>query len=168
MLDFVLVLVLFLVAIAFAVSEVFIPSGGLLGLLGLTAIGASLFVAYTRFAGQFWWIFIAELVGFFAVVIPSILVAVKRFSLQSSQKAEDGYTSAVEGLDAYVGKEAVAVTPLRPSGTVRIGDKRIDAVTQGDFCPAGATVTVLSAASNRLIVGALPENEERDAQPEGT
>jgi len=155
-----LVLILFLVGIAFVFFEVFIPSGGLLGLLGLASVGSSLYFAYTQYPTMFPWIFTLEIVTFFAITIPAILVAIKRFSLQSSQKAEDGYTSAVEGLDAYVGKEAVAVTPLRPAGTVRIGDKRVDAVTQGDFFSSGATVTVLSAASNRLVVGAaLPEKD---------
>jgi len=159
------VIILFLVAISFVVCEVFIPSGGLLGLLGLGAIGASLFFAYTNYPNHFWWIFILETIGFFALVIPAILVAVKRFSLRSEQRVEDGYTSAIEGLHDYVGRQATALTPLRPAGTVRVDDKRIDAVTQGDFFPSGATVQVLEAASNRLIVGAVSE-ADTEPQPE--
>jgi len=40
------------------------------------------------------------------------------------------------------GKEGVAVTPLRPSGTVKIGEERISAVTDGEWLSAGTKVTV--------------------------
>ncbi len=152
-----LVIVLFIAAIGFVFFEVFVPSGGLLSLLGLASIAGSLVVAYREFPNHFWWIFILELAGFFAIVIPAILYGIRRLSLRSAQKPEKGYTSAIEGLDEYVGQAAVAVTPLRPAGTIKIGDKRLDAVTQGDFFPSGATVKVLEAAANRLIVGAMNE-----------
>jgi len=153
----ILVIVLFIVAIAFVVAEVFVPSGGLLSLLGVGSIAASLFVAFTQFPSHFWWILILELAGFFALVVPAVLIGIRRLSLKKEQKVEDGYTSAIAGLDEYVGQEAEAVTPLRPAGTVKIGNKRLDAVTQGDYFSAGATVKVLEAAANRLVVGAPPE-----------
>jgi len=167
--DVILVIVLFVVAIAFVVAEVFVPSGGLLSLLGVASIAASLFVAFTKFPAHFWWIFILEIAGFFALVVPAVLTGIRRLSLKKEQKVEDGYTSAIAGLDEYVGQEAVAVTPLRPAGTVKIGNKRLDAVTQGDFFAPGATVKVLEAAANRLVVGALPktapvQNEGMDNQ----
>jgi len=155
--DVILVIVLFVVAIAFVVAEVFVPSGGLLSLLGVGSLGASLYIAFTKFPGHFWWILILEIAGFFALVVPAVLAGIRRLSLKKEQKVEDGYTSAVQGLDEYVGEEAVAVTPLRPAGTVKIGSKRLDAVTQGDFFPTGATVKVIEAAANRLVVGAPPE-----------
>jgi membrane-bound serine protease (ClpP class) len=148
---------LFAVAIAFVVAEVFVPSGGLLSLLGIGSLVASLFVAFTQFPGHFWWILILEIAVFFVLVVPAVLIGIRRLSLKKELRAEDGYTSAVEGLDEYVGQEAKALTPLRPAGTVKIGNKRIDAITQGSFIPAGATVKVLEAAANRLVVGALPE-----------
>ena len=153
----ILVIALFIVAIAFVVAEVFVPSGGLLSLLGVGSIAASLFVAFTQFPDHFWWILILEIAGFFVLVVPAVLAGIRRLSLKKELRAEDGYTSAVEGLDEYVGQEAEAVTPLRPAGTVKIGNKRLDAVTQGDFFAPGAIVKVIEAAANRLVVGALPE-----------
>ena len=82
----ILIIALFVVAIAFVVAEVFVPSGGLLSVLGVASICASLFVAYTQFQAQFWWILILELAGFFALVVPAVLLGIRRLSLRKEQK----------------------------------------------------------------------------------
>ena len=147
-----LVLALFIVGLGCVFAEVFVPSGGLLGVLGVGATVASLVVAYIHYPDYFAIIAIVEIVAFAGLIVPAVLYAIKKFSLHSSQKTEDGYTSAVSGLDKYVGFEGVAVTPLRPAGTVKIGDKRLDAVTHGTFCPAGGNVIVKSVESNSVVV----------------
>jgi membrane-bound serine protease (ClpP class) len=155
-----LVLALFIVAVGFVFAEVFLPSGGVLGFLGVGAFVASLVVAYTQYPSYFVVIAIAETAAFAALIVPAVMLAIRRFSLQSSQRVDQGYTSAVQGLDKYIGHEAVAVTPLRPSGTVKVGDKRLDAMTRGTFCPAGTNVTILGVESNSVVVDVLCDKAE--------
>jgi len=51
-----------------------------------------------------------------------------------------------------VGKSGVALTDLRPAGTARFGDDRVDVVTQGDFIAHGTTIQVLHVEGNRVTV----------------
>ncbi len=46
----------------------------------------------------------------------------------------------------------VAITPLRPSGAVKIGDQRVDVVTAGDFIGTGVEVKVVKVEGTRVIV----------------
>lgn len=57
-----------------------------------------------------------------------------------------------------VGQRGVAVTMLRPSGKVRIGDQLSDAVTAGGFIAPGDAVEVADVVSNRLVVRPATES----------
>jgi len=61
-------------------------------------------------------------------------------------------SGVAEELTALVGKTGEAVTPLRPSGTVQIEGKRIDAQTDGDWVEIGAPVTVVRAQGALIVV----------------
>lgn len=63
----------------------------------------------------------------------------------------DGNSSIV-GLDQFAGQTGEALTPLRPSGTVIVGGKRLDAVTDGEFIEAGSPVRVVRSHGLGLIV----------------
>ncbi|MCB9832028.1 MAG: hypothetical protein H6807_06085 [Planctomycetes bacterium] len=52
------------------------------------------------------------------------------------------------------GEQGVAVTALRPSGVVRIGDRKVDVVTRGAFLEAGTPVRVVEVSGNRVVVRA--------------
>jgi len=54
-----------------------------------------------------------------------------------------------------VGQTGSAVTALRPSGKVRIGSRKIDAITQGEFLDSGTPVRVTSLAQNHVTVRAV-------------
>ncbi|MEZ5965155.1 MAG: NfeD family protein [Planctomycetota bacterium] len=65
--------------------------------------------------------------------------------------------SATEGasarMRALLGSVAVAATDLRPAGIIEYPDgARYDAVTQGEFVPAGSKVRVVQQAYQRLVV----------------
>ena len=54
--------------------------------------------------------------------------------------------------DSLLGLEGTTITPLRPAGTVLIGDKRIDVVTSGEFIDANRTVKVVKAEGTWVVV----------------
>jgi len=50
------------------------------------------------------------------------------------------------------GDLCTVVKPLRPSGTVRIGDELFDVISDGDFITKGQTVIVTEICGNRIMV----------------
>jgi len=49
----------------------------------------------------------------------------------------------------------VALTPLRPSGTAKIGGQRIDVVTEGGFIENGTEIKVVMVEGARIVVRAI-------------
>ncbi|MBI3968652.1 MAG: nodulation protein NfeD [Chloroflexi bacterium] len=61
-----------------------------------------------------------------------------------------------------VGAVGVAVSDLRPGGIARIGDRRVDVVTQGDYLSAGEPIEVIADEGYRRVVRRL-EREKGEA-----
>ena len=53
--------------------------------------------------------------------------------------------------------EGIADTDLHPSGWIRVSDKRVFVVSEGDFIEKGAEIIVLSVDGNRVVVRELKE-----------
>lgn len=58
-----------------------------------------------------------------------------------------------------LGREGVALTPLRPAGLVRIGDRRVDCISRSEWIEAGTPVVVASVESSRVLVERAAEEE---------
>ncbi|MDP6478739.1 MAG: NfeD family protein [Phycisphaerales bacterium] len=58
-----------------------------------------------------------------------------------------------------MGKIGTAETDLRPIGTVRIDDRRHDALSDHGFITAGAQIAVVEVLDNQLKVRLLPEEK---------
>ena len=71
--------------------------------------------------------------------------------LKKSLDKEGGFISAPERTD-LIGQVATTVTDLRPAGTARVGDERIDVVSEGEFIASGCSVRILRAEGYRLVV----------------
>ncbi len=69
----------------------------------------------------------------------------------STQKKEDGYTTTF-GWEELVGKIGVTDTDLHPAGWVKITDKRVFVVSEGDYIEKGQDVEILSVDGNRIVV----------------
>jgi len=80
----------------------------------------------------------------------------------SSANRTGGAGGAVgAGSDGLVGVGAmgVAITPLRPSGRVQIGEQVVDAVAQLGFISAGAKIRVVEASAFRVVVEHASDGE---------
>ena len=51
-----------------------------------------------------------------------------------------------------LGLEGEAITLLRPAGTIQIGDKRVDAVSEGEYIERGSRVKVITVEGGRVVV----------------
>ena len=78
----------------------------------------------------------------------------RKMILADGLDSSAGYISAKVRSD-LVGKEAQAVTDLRPAGTVVIEGERLDVVTEGDYIKSGSTVRIIRAEGHRHVVRAI-------------
>jgi membrane-bound serine protease (ClpP class) len=71
--------------------------------------------------------------------------------LQGSVQRSEGFVSAPSRGD-LIGLDGVALTDLRPSGTARVGEERLDVVTEGGFIAEGSRVRIVQSDGYRHVV----------------
>ncbi len=160
-------IVLFVIGVVLIAAEVFIiPGFGIAGISGLVLVVFSLGAAMIGNVGFAFPTDGAISSAIATMAITMVLLVVLIFSLgrylPQSQRfnhlvltpdlsSATGYTSA-DSDDALTGSIGTTVTPLRPSGTVEIGDDRIDVISMAGYIPAGATVSVTKVRGSRVEV----------------
>jgi membrane-bound serine protease (ClpP class) len=148
-------LLLFVLGLILIAAEFFV-AGGILGILGAAAVVGSMLLAGQNVVHMATSLAIALLL---AAIFMIILVKVfgkrmklfKKFILTDSTSTESGYVSNVNRLE-LIGKKGIAVTPLRPSGTVIIDEERIDVVAEGSFIEKNTDVKVVKVEGSRIVV----------------
>ncbi|MDY6823930.1 MAG: NfeD family protein [Thermodesulfobacteriota bacterium] len=149
-----LTVILQLVAAVVIITEVVVPSGGLLGILAAGLIGYSLYTVFTDISVHAGYIF----AGIDVAVLPLIimlglkLLARSPATLGTELSSAVGVTSQSETLDRYVGKTGLTVSDLRPSGIARIDGRRMDVVSRGEYIARDTPVVVEAATGNQIIV----------------
>jgi membrane-bound serine protease (ClpP class) len=150
--------------IALAVEVFLLPGFGLAGVLGLGLFGAAIVFAMTGTAASLSDFSRAlAVLGASAVITTAVIYAWVRHLPNSSRlsglllrdglAARGGFISAPVRED-LLGKDGVAVTDLRPSGTALFGNERVDVVTEGEFISQGSALRVLRSEGYRLVVRA--------------
>ncbi|MCF8136958.1 MAG: serine protease [Desulfotignum sp.] len=136
------------------VVEIFVPS---LGILAVTAAGIlfySLYLVFTTISFTAGMMFL----GVDILMIPVMMVlgfkalGASSLSLHKKLSSKEGVSSQAPDLVTWKGKKGEAITDLRPSGTVMIEGKRLDAVTDGEYVDAGTSVVVTLVSGNRIVV----------------
>jgi len=152
--NFILVLVLQVLAVVVVIAEIIIPSGGVLTITAGGLLIYSLYVAFVKIsavAGV--WVIVADSFTIpVAVIIGIKLLARSPATLRKSLSRESGVQSQPEELAWYAGMDGTAATDLRPAGKALIGGRRIDVVTRGDYIEAGVAVAVDAVEGNQVIV----------------
>lgn len=159
------VILLALGFVALGVEVFILPGFGVAGVIGLGLVTASIVLALVGTAPTG-----GDLVQAGAILVTALIITAsvlfawirhiphsarfRKVMLQDGHAAVDGYVSAPSRGD-LVGQSGQAVTDLRPSGTAEIGAERVDVVTEGEYVPMGAPVTVLRSEGYRHIVRAI-------------
>lgn len=151
-------LLLFVAGILLIFLEFFLP-GAISGTLGVSALIFSLFLAgedgIQMGVSILIAIFLSVLVFFIMIkIFNKKLVLFNKMVLSESAKKEDGYVSNINRTD-LLGKEGIALTILRPSGTVIINNERVDVVSEGGFIEQNAVVKVIKVEGARIVVREL-------------
>lgn len=138
---------------ALVIAEIFLPSGGLLSVLALAALGYSLFLAFSISLGMGFAFLVGDIICLPILIISGLkLLAYSPMALRKSLSRDDGYSAYTSEFEEYLGREGVALTDLRPSGTARIQGKKLDVITGGEYIEKGADVVVYQVTGNQLRV----------------
>lgn len=150
-----LTLILILLS-GFLILIEFFVIGTLLGLIGIIVFGVSILTVSGN--AVLYSIFLAVIL---VMVIIEWVIFVKhkkrkipflnRLILNDATDKESGYTS-FDDRSHLVGEIAVTHTVLRPSGTIRLGDERIDAVAEGSYIPSDVKVKIIFVEGTRIVV----------------
>ena len=146
-----------LLAVVLILLEIFvIPGFGIAGFSGLACLVISVISVAPTVT-----IAIGQIVFAIVVVIILVVISLKtkktrriwsRLILKDSTSTEEGYVSQPQKINEYLGKEGVALTTLRPAGAAKIGEERVDVVTEGNFIEPGEPIVVIKVDGSSIIV----------------
>lgn len=165
-------LVLFAVGLVLLVAEIFLPSGGILVVISLLAFAGGVGIILSQGTTLEAVIAIAVL----SIGLPTafyFLVAVwRRMAIgmvPPDTATAPGTIPAVLELEALKNRVGKTVSPMRPSGIVDFGNKRVDALTEGEMLEAGVWVRCIDVKPGRIIVRKLevPPEALEEIQPQG-
>lgn len=162
------VIIVFIIGIVALALEIFvIPGFGVAGIGGIIAIAVSLLGAIVSpeaidggFGSSIVTASIVFLVGIL-LAVGAVLLLTSKYgpkcfragSVLTLQKSIDQeYVGVDTSLAQMVGREAVAITDLRPAGKIEIDGQRLDATSTGEFITAGSKVVVVRFEAASLYV----------------
>ena len=139
--------------VALLFLEMFLP-GIIAGIIGGILLIAAVFTAYQEIGpgagnitlvataaatGALWWWWATKFQR-------------TRFGRRMTLAATGTGTTQAEGLAQWIGQTGIAITPLRPSGTILVAGRRVDAITGGEFLEQGTPVRIVRAEGSGVIV----------------
>lgn len=140
--------------------ELAVPGFGIFGIGGLICLtGGGYFLLGGGFPA------LTVLLGFYlvaALVLAFLCLYLPKeskwnpFVLWDKQQNSAGYTGGSD-YSSLLGKQGLALTTLRPSGTALIEGKRYDVSSLGDFLPKDSKIVVAKVEGNKLFVDLVKE-----------
>lgn len=133
-------------------AEVFVP-GMVLGILGSLCLVGSVVVAYLKhgaFVGAITLVvvLVGSTVGFFVWMALFPRTSIGRKLILASEPAPADKSRA----DGLLGQIGEALTPLRPAGTILLGGRKLDVISEGELVEAGDAVEIIRHEGLRTIV----------------
>ncbi len=153
----------FILGVLLLALELFVPSFGILGILGALALFRAVLMSFEDS-------FTAVVCMLTALALAVIVVTAvarrfrdrgiwNRFVLRDRLTSEEGFLPAASK-EQLLGQRGITITPLRPAGIVEIGGERIDVVTSGEFIAQHAAVRVSRVEGTRVIVKESTNNDQ--------
>lgn len=147
----ILIIGVILIGILLILLEILILPGLIAGIIGGLLIMFGIFQTYSEFGST---------TGHIVTVstILTLLISIY-FSFKSGAWNRFGLKNTIEGkvndvtlLSLNIGDEGSTLSALRPSGTILIDGKRIEAQSQGEMIDAGTKVVVTKVLPNKVLV----------------
>ena len=152
--DWITITVLIIAGLVLMALEVYVP-GFVLGSIGAMLLVVAVILCYRTYG-----ISASVIVGILEVVLTLAIVfaslkwfpetaAGKRMILGKTQM---GARSQTECEPDLVGREGVAHTMLRPSGTALVDGKRLDVVAESGMIERGSAIKIVAVQENHVVV----------------
>ena len=147
----ILVIGIILIGIVLILLEILILPGMIAGIIGGLLILFGIYESYAEFGTT---------TGHIVTVctIVTLLLSIY-FSFKSGAWNRFGLKNTIEGkvndvasLSLNIGDEGSTLSALRPSGTILIDGKRIEAQSQGEMIDAGTKVIITKVLPNKVFV----------------
>ena len=148
-------IIIFIAGLLLVAIELVVPGFGIPGIGGIVAMFISIVLAMGSLERALVSILIAlgltAIAGFILIKYGYKNPYVDKIILSTKQENKEGYTSTLDKrglLDAT----GIALTDLRPAGTIEVGDIRLDAVTEGQFIGRGSSIKIVKIEGYRVVV----------------
>jgi membrane-bound ClpP family serine protease len=155
------VIVLFIAGVVLVAAEIVVP-GAVLGVLGGLCLLGGVVTAFLQLGstGGLIATLVALLIGALTlylefVWLPKTRLA-RKFSMSETMTGRS--QPEIAERDAVIGREAVAVTLLAPSGYVEVHGRRYEAFCRSGQADVGARLRVVELDNFRLIVTQIKES----------
>ncbi len=163
-------LLLLLLAIAFIALEMFVPSGGALGLLAALSAIAAVIVAFFT-GGPVWgttWLAVVTVVlpisGFIAIRVWPLTPLGRRMTYRPP--VADKFDN-LQRSQSLLGLKGRAQTVMLPAGRILIEGQILDAVSNGMPVEAGDVIEVIQIEGNHIVVqpaDEIPANKKESQE----
>ena len=139
------------------VMEAFMPGFGVAGFAGIVMEIIAIYFAW-RYHGA---VFALILTGVILLVIGITVYLSYRSAMKGRLSKSDLVLhdteipvpeAAAKTLSAYLNREGVAVSALRPGGTVEVDGVKVNAASGGDLIEKGTKVLILGTEGDHVIV----------------
>ena len=155
-------ILLLIVGLAILLAEVFVPSGGLLGVITFISLIVSLMFAYRA-----WGTTHPNIFGVFCVLLLLLVPTVISIGFYMLPRTSFGkkvllnapdskdltpYSEESSRLEKLVGQFGTALSMLNPGGLVSLGGRRLHALSEGLGVEPGASVEVVAVRGTSVVV----------------
>lgn len=147
-------IILLAAGVILIICEMLIPGIGVAGVLGVIATVAGLVIGSATFAQAAFSFAIVAVILLIAAIIIFKFIFGKRKKASRLILSEEISPSEAESGEraALIGREGVALTALRPSGTIELDGKKLDVVADGEFIVKGEKIVISAVEGIRILV----------------
>ena len=155
------IIICFVIGIGLLILEAFMPGFGAPGITGMVLEVITLVLTWFEHGPVATLAMLLIVLLVLAIAISTSLRSITSGRLSKSslinaetESNEEGFRS-IENLTAFMGKEGIASTVLRPTGIADFEGVRLNVSSEGDFIPAGTQVRIVKVEGAKILVRAL-------------
>lgn len=159
-----IVLLTFL-GLALLAAEVCLP-GMIAGAFGIVLLSVAVWLSYAGYGAQVGTLMLAGIVTvtftgflFWLYIFPRTFIG-RRLMLNSAINDPD----ETPDFKDLIGQDGIALTDLRPAGTAKISDRRIDVVAESGYISADEPIRVRTVEGIRVVVQKRPDSDASNAK----
>lgn len=152
------IIICFVLGIGSLILEAFMPGFGVPGITGIVLEVIALALTWSAHGP-------IATIGLLLIVLATLAIAISaslrslskgklsrsKLVLSETESNESGYRSA-EDMSAFVGREGIATSVLRPTGIADFDGVRLNVSSEGDFVQTGARVRIISVEGQKVLV----------------